>query len=363
MIRMLRMCRPLAVKSSYTLAALFLSAVQSFGQVTDKQSQASSRQPAINELLSWLPEDTESVIAANGPFEFPDLDRPSRDISGKPELEPADLQARLQVLPLSLFGLDDGGLQQALKGKRVVLALEGSRHFRPPAALGEVQYEGCGIAVFGPGVILDADAFMRNAANSAVRFENIAGLRIAVFEKKLENDVWTTFVGFPRTNIVLAATNVEYLRVVLTRINHPSTPRALPESLPEWKYVNTRALAWGVRHYQKLEAKLDPTSPFSGQHAAAVPDDSAIGVGFWFDSVARRTANVMYMSANKTSSQILQDYLGVADARSASTREFQIHFRQPTPNVVEGSVALSIEEGLDRFLLGVLSMLGHAIYI
>jgi len=218
-------------------------------------------------------------------------------------------------------------------------------------------YEGCEIAVFGTAVTLVRDSFMKDAATSTVRFEDMAGVRIAVFEEQEENDVWTTFIGFPRTNIVVVATNADYLRAVLERMDGASGPRALPESLPEWKYVNTHAPVWGLRHYRRQEEGLDPTSPFSGD------DTLAVGLAFWFEPAVRRMATITYLSANSNASQILQDYLSMADANSASPKEFQIRLRHPAPNVIEGSVTLSLKEALYRFLFGLVAMLGHAVLV
>jgi hypothetical protein len=239
----------------------------------------------------------------------------------------------MRSLPLALFGLKNGILQKALKDRVVSFAVEGSRRFRPPTGLGGMLYEGCAIAVLGSATTLDRDSFMKSAASSATRFEEIAGVRTAVFEERLEEDVWMIFVAFPRSNIVLAATNEDYLRTVLERMGGNTGPRALPEALPEWKYVNTRAPLWGLRHYQTLEAGLDPTSPFSGQ--SEFGDDLAAGLTFSFEPAVRRIATVTYLSANKNSRQFLQGYLGVEDADSASPREFQIHFSQLAPGALE----------------------------
>jgi hypothetical protein len=59
------------------------------------------------------------------------------------------------------------------------VAIEGSRRFRPLRALGLMRYEGCLIMVFIPGVSLDGAASMTAAANSAVRFEERNGTRVA----------------------------------------------------------------------------------------------------------------------------------------------------------------------------------------
>src|SRR5208283_5297690 len=185
------------MKSAATTAVLLLSTLPCVGQTT------------LKEILSWLPPDTESVVGANGLFPLPDLDELGPGDLRKPELPVAELEMRTRGLALGLFGFKNGGLQKDLKGKAVALAVEGSRHFRPPAALGGMRYEGCEIVLFGPAITLDRDSFMRNAASSATRFENVAGVRIAVFEEPQENDVWTTFVGFLRSNIVVVATDAE----------------------------------------------------------------------------------------------------------------------------------------------------------
>jgi hypothetical protein len=349
-------CR-LVVKSSSTIATLFLCAIPCISQIRAKQPQPTSQQTGLKEVLSWLPDDTETVIGANGPLPLPDFDRLRGDDSGQPQLSSAELEQRMRILPLGLFGLRNGGLREHLKGKALTLEVEGARHFRQPSALGNMLYEGCEVAVFGSAITLDRDSFLKNAATSTVRFEDIAGVRIAVFEEQEENDVWTTFIGFPRTNIVVVATNADYLRAVLERMGGASGPRALPETLPEWKYVNTLAPVWGLRHYRKQEADLDPTSPFSGD------DTLAVGLAFWFEPAVRRMATVTYLSANTNASQILQDYLSMADAKSASPQEFQIRLRRPASSVIEGSVTLSLKEGLDRFLFGLMAMLGHAVLV
>jgi hypothetical protein len=353
----------LVVKSSRTIAVLFLCTVPCVSQTRAKQPQPGSKQTALKEVLSWLPDDTETVIGANGPFPVPDLDTQAGKDTQQTELPATELELQMRAFPLGLFGFKNGGLQTDLKGKSVSLAVEGSRHFRPPTALGEMRYEGCEIVVFGPATPLDHNSFMKNAANSAIRFEKIRGVSVAVFQEQQENDVWTTFVAFPRSNIVLVATDANYLRAILARMSGASGPRALPETLPEWKYVNTQAPAWGMRHYQKLAEGLDPTSPFQGQHAANIPDSLAVGLAFWFQPAARKMATLTYLSANRDASQILQNYLSMADANAASPREFQIRIRQAAPDVVEGSVTFTLTEALHRFLFGLFAMLGHAVYV
>src|ERR1700736_3800892 len=74
------------------------------------QSSPNAREPALSEVLAWLPDDTETITGANGPFRVPDFEK-------NPVPRSAELVTRLQTLVLGLFGFKNGGLVESLKGK------------------------------------------------------------------------------------------------------------------------------------------------------------------------------------------------------------------------------------------------------
>jgi hypothetical protein len=78
--------------------------------------------------------------------------------------------------------------------------------------------------------------------------------------------------------------------------------RALPDSLPEWKHVNTGAQFWAVRHYRKRGTETDPTSPFNGAWGKT-SDPQAIGLTFHFDPDQSKTATITYLSGDENSLQ------------------------------------------------------------
>ena len=133
-------------------------------------SHAVAEQPNLSQVLSWLPDDTETVLGANGPFAW-DPKALSNDSPSQERLTATELEMQSRMFPLGLLNFKNGGFGEFVKGETVSLAIEGSRRFRPPRALGLMRYEGCLIMVFVPTVSLDGAAFMRAAANSAVRFE------------------------------------------------------------------------------------------------------------------------------------------------------------------------------------------------
>src|SRR5713226_3267259 len=91
------------VKALCTMAALFLGTRPSVSQTRAKQAQPNSPQTAVKEVLSWLPQDTETIIGANGPLPLPDFDQLNGNNSRQPQLPSAELELRMRILPLGLF--------------------------------------------------------------------------------------------------------------------------------------------------------------------------------------------------------------------------------------------------------------------
>jgi hypothetical protein len=307
----------------------------------------------LDEALSWLPEDTETVMGANGVFPLTDPNV-AEDPLTRPFLN--ELTVRTRTLPLALLLFHNGGLSSFVNGRPVVLALEGSRNFRAPAGLGAMRYEGCEIIMFGNGVALDWPEFRKGAASSATQFENWEGTEIAVFEEAWGKDKWTTLVAFPRSNVVLVATNRDYLRTVLSRMRKPSDSRALLDTLVEWRYVDTHAQVWGLRHYQSTKAELDPTSPFRGEAPANVPDSDAIGATFWFDP-EQQAAVAAYVSLNSDPEQILARHL---EPHSPPVADIQISGLEL--GIVQATAALSGLDSLYNVMFGIMALMGHGVY-
>src|SRR5580704_5414569 len=96
---------------------------------------AVAQQPNLNQVLNWLPVDTETVLGANGPFAW-DPKALSNDSLSQGRLSAKELEMQSRMFPLGLLNFKNGGFGEFVKGKTVSLAIEGSRRFRPPRALG-----------------------------------------------------------------------------------------------------------------------------------------------------------------------------------------------------------------------------------
>jgi hypothetical protein len=329
--------------------------------------------PLVEQALSWLPADTESVVAANGPFPFPNLqpdDGATPDNSGgaqpaAPPSEAAEIQNRFRSLPLLLFGMfgsKKAPLVQISVHANVLLALEGGRHFDTPHGLGIGLYQGCDIAIFDHDITADTDAILKSAANKILKTEKLEGHQVTVFREKLEQDTWTTYVAFPKANIAIVATNEPYLREVLLRIDGKTGPRALPPTLPEWKYADTHAEVWTLRHFDRASMKADPSSPFWGENSQTVADKEAIGFTFKFDPATSKSASFVFLSGDKDVRPAVEKFFSGLSSETGG-REMNTRYQPLAPGVVEVSEDLDHYESATLSMLMLLALVGHPIYL
>lgn len=303
---------------------------------------------SINDVLWWLPEDTQTIMVARGPFKAP-----------APISAPPDMDLSLCTRALGAFQtIKDATFYKPLVGRTVLFGVQGSRKFRPPSNLGEMLYEGCDIVVLEQGLGAARDTLLSQMASQAKTVETIAGQKVMLFEEEREADIWTVFVCLPRPNVLLCATNRYFLTQVLNRMHQRGKARALPENLPEWKQVNTRARFWAVRHYDKADASEDPSSPLSGElNAANWPDTKALGIVFDFDPRRSNPAIVRYLSENKDALKLFNDH------HKAMEQGFNPVIRKNADGVVEMVMPLHDEEGVSMSLLVLQALFGHAIYL
>ena len=185
-----------------------------------------------------------------------------------------------------------------------------------------------------------------------------------MFEQKLESDIWTIYVAFPKPNLVLACTNRDYLRDVLERIGGKAGQRALDERLPEWKYVGTAEPFWGLRHYDRSQAGRDPTSPFVDRNVLGFADGQASGIAFRFDPGKGNVGTISYFSNTR-------DILGFLERQTPlsmkglvdPTIKVPVRYREVTSGVAEVEYELGDALPVSLFLFVVVSVLGHGIYL
>jgi hypothetical protein len=297
-----------------------------------------------DDLLPWLPPDTETLLVTNGPF----------TLTNRPPERGRFLERVIEQLSIAKLYFGDVLHPKELLGQTVRLAIEGSRRFRPPRDIGELHYEGCEIVVFEESAGTLVRAAMQSLQSRADRRTQLGGIAVACFQNQEHQDTWPVYFAQPEPNILLCATHEGYLKEVLGRMRGTVTGRALPPDLAEWKHVDTGARAWGIRHYSRTESAGDPTSPLHGQAAANLPDSDAIGFTFSCNP-NQASAHLCYLTraSDRTS---VGGWAGSEDGLAFQSRLVE-------PGVVKISIAVEKEEAAAQFILLLLARLGHAVFI
>lgn len=238
----------------------------------------------IEQVLWWLPEETEAVVVSRGNV-------PVRDTSSTPSVTVGPGLRAPQMDEFPKYTCED----------LVAMTCSGTlAHFYP-----DIQQQNEVLkAVFGPSTAslfvkavwwdrnetretCDIIVFRDNTASRII--ETLAGVPgtprsicgVDVLEVDF-NSGWTGeqydsvpfdlnalsrplhpnpgYFAAPRRNVYVVATSSELLRVIFERMNRRGANRALPPELPEWRHLDPTVPAWGLRHYRAAIADKDPLS-------------------------------------------------------------------------------------------------------
>ena len=297
-------------------------------------------------ILWWLPENTETLIVSKGPYTF--IDSKTSEIK--------TLKHRLEQAPYGpLSIIQRGKFLKPLLGQTILLSVEGSRKFRPPSNLGSMLYDGCHVFVFGQDFSSVRDSFIKQLEPQAKEVQTLAGHQVMVFEEMLEGDLWKIFIASPQPDVILCATDQSFLTETLNRINLKAKNRALPESLPEWKQVDTTAQFWAIRHYDKENALIDTTSPL--HEKASTSDKQAVGVTLTYNPNGDNEARIKYLSGNTEAA------ITANKNWNSSSYKLNAKINSSAPGVVEVVINPDNPAVLPILLLSLFSVFGHALYI
>ena len=238
-------------------AAALSSAHQAATDLARDQSFSKGNAVLVDQLLKWLPADTETLAVSAAPLS------PWFHPSNR---EPANALVAATGYLLSLLeSLEEGKIAKRLERETLSLSAIAARRFQnhdpsPSGALplGMIAYQGCAFYAF----------------SNAVPPSTFEGLPAAVISGRT---TWTAegkdyepagdapasadihFLALLRPDVLTVCTDKAFFTTVLSRLNGKGPSRALPDSLPEWKQLDRSAPFWALRHFDPKRASEDPT--------------------------------------------------------------------------------------------------------
>ncbi len=351
-----------------TALACWLGVVSTIALAPSSQAQPHhfKLSKAVDDVLWWLPEDTETLMVAQGPFA---LGAEPRGV----DVDALGLERTAQLMTLSI-GDDhfDPELAKTLRTRPIALAVHGSRRFRAPNGFGMMRYEGALIVIFQNDFGADGKALEQSLSKHATKTEILSGVSVATFDGKLVRSEWDVFwdlpgektgrepyplcVALPGTNTLILATDHAYLTTVLMRMGKRPETRAFPASRPEWRHLDPTAKAWAIRCLDVKQAGHGRPPQLNAKTGTGSPDNEPTGLVFWVDPANRNNAKIKCLSANENALAMVRGYWDHPETRF--TRKIQ----QEGPGIVDISIATEKPDGerdVANFLLLLLNALGH----
>ena len=310
------------------------------GVAVGSETQAPAIPAQIEEMLWWLPADTETVqvtqLSANGRGPLVDIVAPAGGASVPAGPSFAETLTRF------------------LKAARVKATLGGSRRFRPPKGLGSILYEGATIVRFA-ATDDDAPRLMADLKARAVKTERFEGVEILELQDTLEQDIWTFSIAMPMADTLVIATSRGYLNELLRRRSTRASTRAVPGDLPEWHWVDVNAPFWALRHYS--HDLSDFTQPFAAVNFMGFVDAGASGLTVHVNADGR-TVVVHYISQGARAEEIARKFWGQKELGATPI------VRRVARDAVEVRLVVKDADQLGYFLFFVTAgALGHVIFV
>jgi hypothetical protein len=245
-----------------TLVSALASVIPQVARADDAEPPALP--PAIRRALTWLPEDTESIVVGQA------LTIRAPDMRGATERTVKKMKEEFHTYAQEMaFGaINEPEMAKYLKplaGKKATLALRGGRNCEwVTSTLPTYRTEGCAVLIFEEELGEAGEEWIDALRKGAEAVREIAGRKVFVFPptksmRPARKSEWPGKLGvylvLLNSNTILCATSDKYLEQLLERIDTPPADRALPDHLPEWKHVNSVAPAWMMRHLSKRKSR------------------------------------------------------------------------------------------------------------
>jgi hypothetical protein len=224
---------------------------------------------------AWLPADTETAIVARDvafttPWDAPpsEIEQLTGDERRRMQQETSSAMSKDVALgALHYLGggnmLEGGPYKKLLAPVRARLVVYGGRGYEPVSVFGGMRFHGASVIEFAEPDVAAVDAWLATLEKDARNVRTMNGRKTLVFpydkdlmEPSYQVLPWQgTYVTRIAENVIVCASSDVYLMEVFERIESPPADRALPATLPEWKYVDMTAGVWGLRHIPAVEGQ------------------------------------------------------------------------------------------------------------
>ena len=328
-----RACQLAAVSIGITLALC----VRGPAALAQSTAAKPSLPTDIAAILPWFPTDTETLIVARDVDPGTSL-RSAKAAQGEltDEQRQALKQQAMAWLTKSLtvgnfWAFSGDPKTQAQKfvnsfgDRHLPLVVYGGRKYEIVSAFGTYRYHGASVRIFAQEATDDVERGMLAIEKNAGDVRTFSGQRVLVFpankegmESRYRIQPWQgVFVTRVQPNVVICATSDTYLKEMLARVETKAEDRALPDDLPEWKFIDTTASTWGLRHIPPVKEQqltglawfVEPAAPGALEvfYLPTTTGSTEQPAQSWFMQHDEKAGKLVFMASRKQYIQQLPD--------------------------------------------------------
>ncbi len=309
------------------------------------QALAAEGSKLVDQIITWLPADTETLVVAQQPFPLLELKR--GDL-------PSALDSAQTYLLGQLTAAEGAKLEKALAGKTVRVATLAARAFAQQPAekngaipFGLIAYQGCATYAFAQPVSeSDLSSILSRSPDETAMGHRVWKSKGSESDRR---DSDTFFVSVPATDMLLVCNDPGFMEEMMNRMAAPGSSRALPANLPEWKLVDRAAPVWAIRHLRADRAGVDPSQPAHLLSQGQDPGATGVVVHFGLPSMAAQ-ALIIAKRDPWAQAQDSPDFHGAAASRRIARDTWEL------------SVSNKLEAGLMAAFL-FMAVLGFVVYV
>lgn len=292
------------------LVALLLSLPEEMSATSEVAVKAD-----VKKALQWFPADTETIAVARG---FTLRPSPSEE-DGEAVVRPL-LDSIQWITAFGFYSVQEAKSVDFFQDLRVRVGIQGARKFRITKGFGMVLFDGASILFIEEGQKEERDRMLSEIARSASEVLEIEGVKVLRFEEEMEEDIWSFYLASPDEETLIMATNEVYLNQTLSNRKNPSETRALPQSLPEWQFVDSSAPFWAIHHFSQVEVDKNPTSPYTDNASGMSADSGAVG----FVSIVESSSEAKSFYLSTDLNAVKNRALRISQLPTGATIEYQL---------------------------------------
>ncbi|MCO6458895.1 MAG: hypothetical protein J5I93_26605 [Pirellulaceae bacterium] len=235
----------------------------------------------VRRLMTWLPDETESLLVIRG------VERKTLIDSG------VDRETRADIIRL-LSHIRNGRFVEQLPGAGVVLwAIAAGRFQEPIQDRVWANYAGADVVVYERDVGGVTAELLGKMASDADAVLDVRGRRVLYFKETWSKTQWNYYVATPTPNTFVVATDEQYLREMIARIDKPQAKSFIHNDRIESELsLHDNTYVWALRRYKK------PLDSF-------LPKGS---VGFFFRIAEPKVATITFLTEGETAASSVRDF-------------------------------------------------------